>query len=324
MKTRRKVLIIKTGFSEFLDRGVSTTVSLGDVLICTSLLHLFKEDHVTWVTSWAAQELLKDNPYISRLLIFNPAIFERLAAEKYDILINLEKDIGICAFISQLQAAKRFGFYFHGKSHDIATFNRSTQYLLAGQENHLNIDKTGFEILFEAIDQTWNGERPILPLISRQKDKYDIGFNYEVGSKWPTKAWPLEYWQKLEKLLQLRYSISWQEGHKNLNRYIQWINSCKLIVTSDSLGQAIGLALGKKVITLYGPTNPRRMQGIKDVEVVVSPLKCPYMPCYLNICRHHTFCMEYILPKKVAELCREVLQGLGGDETKKKRSYVQC
>ena len=59
MKTSRKVLIIKTGFSEFLDRGISTTVSLGDVLICTSLLHLYKQDEVTWVTDWMARRLLK-------------------------------------------------------------------------------------------------------------------------------------------------------------------------------------------------------------------------------------------------------------------------
>ena len=70
MKLPRKVLIIKTGFSEFLDRGISTTVSLGDVLICTSLLHLYKKDEVTWVTDWQARQLLKDNPFIKNLLIF--------------------------------------------------------------------------------------------------------------------------------------------------------------------------------------------------------------------------------------------------------------
>ena len=76
MKKPRKVLIIKTGFSEFLDRGISTTVSLGDVLICTSLLHLYKKDEVTWVTDWQARQLLQKNPYIHQLLIFGTKALE--------------------------------------------------------------------------------------------------------------------------------------------------------------------------------------------------------------------------------------------------------
>ena len=78
MKTCRKILIIKTGFSEFLDRGISTTVSLGDVLICTSLLHLYKRDEVTWVTDWQARQLLANNPYIHHLLIYGSKTLENL------------------------------------------------------------------------------------------------------------------------------------------------------------------------------------------------------------------------------------------------------
>jgi hypothetical protein len=53
----RRVLIIKTGFSEFLDLGISTTVSLGDVLICTSILDIFKNDEVTWLTDRQAKSV---------------------------------------------------------------------------------------------------------------------------------------------------------------------------------------------------------------------------------------------------------------------------
>lgn len=107
----RKVLVIKTGFSEFLDRGISTTVSYGDVLMCTAILHRFFKDHVTWVTSWAARDILKDNPYIDELLIFGPQTMRKVLRRQYDVLINLEKDIGICTWLDQLKAGKRYGFY---------------------------------------------------------------------------------------------------------------------------------------------------------------------------------------------------------------------
>src|SRR3989344_7557912 len=100
MMLKRKILIIKTGFSEFLDRGISTTVSLGDILFCTSLLYRYKNDRVTWLTSYKGSPLLKDNPYIDELLTFGPSSLQKVTKSSYDILINLEKDIGICASLS--------------------------------------------------------------------------------------------------------------------------------------------------------------------------------------------------------------------------------
>ena len=308
MKSPRKILIIKTGFSEFLDRGISTTVSLGDVLLCTALLHLYKEDEVTWVTSWVARQMLEANPFIKELLVFGPPAFEKITGRRFDVLVNLEKDIGICTYLSQVRTRKRYGFYFSQKIHDIATHTRSTQYLLSGQENHKDIQKTAIEILYETVGEKWQGQGLILERRLPREVKYDVGFNYEVGTKWPTKAWPVEKWQALEKLLEKDFSVSWQRGHKNILKYIDWIDSCRLIITSDSLGQAIGQALSKKVITLYGPTNYRRMEGVENIHVIPSPLRCPHMPCFLPICKNDKFCMEYIDPVKVARMCEGLLR----------------
>ena len=308
MNKPRKILIVKTGFSEFLDRGISTTVSLGDVLICTSILHLYKNDHVTWVTDWQARQLLRGNPYIQQLLIFGSDVLKDISTKSFDVLINLEKDIGICTFVNQIQAKKKYGFYFNDKTHSITTRKRSTEYLLVGQENHKNIQKNALEILYETVDEQWQGQGLLLSVRPSKKIKYDIGFNHAVGSKWPTKAWPMAHWKTLENLVINKFSVSWQQGHKNLGKYIEWINNCQLIVTSDSLGQAIGQALGKKVITLYGPTNYLRMQGVPNVEVVPSTLKCNYLPCYMPVCKFDKFCMDYISPEKVANLCKEHLK----------------
>jgi heptosyltransferase II len=305
MNTPRRILIVKTGFSEFLDRGISTTVSLGDVLICTALLHLYKEDDVTWVTDWQARQLLEGNEHIDHLLIFGTDTMEIVSLKTFDILINLEKDIGINVFLNRVKAEKKYGFYYNDETHSIATHVPSSEYLLAGQENHKEIRKNALELLFETVEEKWDGQGLILPQ-QAVEPKFDIGFNHAVGSKWPTKAWPMDNWKSLEKLL-VGNSISWQEGHKDLKKYIEWINSCRLIVTTDSLGQAIGQALGKKVITLYGPTNYLRMQGLPNVEVIASTLPCPHMPCYMPVCTHDKFCMDYISPEKVADLCRQQL-----------------
>ena len=84
--------------------------------------------------------------------------------------------------------------------------------------------------------------------------KYDIGFNWVVGTKWLNKAWPKSHWKKLEGLLKRNYSISWQEGLGDLFEYMDWIHSCHLIVTNDSLGMHLAIALKKKVVVFFGPT----------------------------------------------------------------------
>ncbi len=307
MTKRRHILIIKTGFSEFLDRGVSTVVSLGDVLFCTMLLHLYKNDEVLWVTSAAAKSLLVDNPYIHQLIIFGGKAFKQIMRKRYDVFINLEKDIGICAFLKDVKAKEKYGFYFNDKIHDIAVYRSATRLLLAGQENHRHINSNTAEILYEAVGAKWQGQKPILFAKGQRKEIYDIGFNYAVGSKWPTKAWPMEQWKELEKRLASDFSISWQQGHKNLRQYISWINSCRMVVTSDSLGQIIGQALGKKVVALFGSTNHKRMERMPNTWVVSSPSKCPYRPCFLLACRNKSFCMEEISSKVVEAKVRRLL-----------------
>ncbi len=272
--------------------------------MCTSLLHLFRQDHVTWVTSWAAHRLLYKNPHIDSLLIFDSKVMSQLSEQAFDLVINLEKDSGICVFFSQLKAKKRYGFYFDDAAHDVVTVNKSTRYLLIGQENQKGIKKNSFEILFEAVGERWQGEGVILPPRSRVKITHDIGFNHAVGPKWPTKAWPKVYWEKLEKMLRNDFSISWQQGFKNLDKYTNWIDSCSLLVTGDSLCQAIAQGLGKNVVTLFGPTNYWRMMNVPQMTVLHSKSKCPHLPCYLPHCKYDRYCMEEISPEEVADECR--------------------
>ena len=53
-----KVLIIKLGYSETMDREISITSSLGDVLRTTVILNYLKSDEVTWVVDEKAFPLL--------------------------------------------------------------------------------------------------------------------------------------------------------------------------------------------------------------------------------------------------------------------------
>ena len=91
MKKKNKILIIKTGYSETLDQNISFKSSLGDVLRTTVILHLLKDNHVTWLVDKHAFKLLYRNPYIDKILIYDKTTALQLQTEKFDTVINFEK-----------------------------------------------------------------------------------------------------------------------------------------------------------------------------------------------------------------------------------------
>jgi heptosyltransferase-2 len=101
------------------------------------------------------------------------------------------------------------------------------------------------------------------------EEKPKIGLNHKIGGKWPHKAWPMENWERLANLI--GEPATWQYGD-TLEDYIKWVGSCRIIVTNDSLGLHLALAMDKKVVALFGPTNPDEvfMYGQGDKLVAKS------------------------------------------------------
>lgn len=306
---RKKVLIIKLGHSETLDAEISRKSSLGDVLRTTVILHSFKNDDVAWLVDESAYALLEGNPCISRILVYDNATILQLQEEIFDTVINFEKVPGICALADKIDAWKKYGF----------RFNRQTGRAEAhdGAEDVLSMclnvnEKKGGNIYWQRallgmIGEMWKNEEYLLGYKPTSKEIYDIGFNYDVGKKWPNKAWPSKNWKELEELIGGKYFISWQQGLKNIEEYIEWINSCRLLLTNDSLGLHIALALKKKVVALFGPTAHREVY-LYDRGVVILPkgdYKC--LPCLSPKCVNDVFCMDNISTGQVFNAIEKLL-----------------
>lgn len=284
---KQKILIIKVGYSETLDPEISNVTSYGDVLRTTVLLNLYKNDHVTWLVAENAYPILKNNPYIDRVLIYDLTSTLQLQSEHFDTVINLEKVPGLCALADQVTAWRRYGFRFDVKEGQAEAYE--------GTQNTLNVchdeerKKTGKrhwqEHLFEMVGASWQGEGYVLGYRPGGQEKYDIGFNYQVGQKWPSKEWGIDNWKRLEKLLHGEFRVSWQQGLDSMEEYFEWINSCKMIVTNDSFGLHLAVALKKKIVALFGPTNTCEtyLYGLGSI-VLANDCSCPHVPCYMPEC----------------------------------------
>ncbi len=309
MKKKNKTLIIKTGYSETLDQNISYKSSLGDVLRTTVILHLLKDNHVTWLVDEHAFKLLYGNPYIDRILIYNLNSVLQLQREKFDTVINFEKVPGLCSLADSVKAWRRFGFRLDEEKGEVLAYDCSDDvHSITQSINKKRFHKKNWqEALYEMMGHTWNGEKYILGYTPKTKVKYDVGLNWSVGQTYPTKAWPRSSWNALAKKLDSQYSYSWQEGLECIYQYIDWINSCHLLVTSDSLVVHVGLALGKKIIVLYGPTHPGEVYLYGQGKTILPQSNFDCMPCLSPECSNEQFCMDFISHDMVLEQIESML-----------------
>lgn len=296
-----KILIIKLGYSETLDKEIGTTTSLGDVLRTTVILNFFKGADISWLVDEKAYPLLKGNKYLKRILIFNLESVLQLQRERFDTVINLEKGPGICAFSDSINAWRRFGFRFDSARGIAQAYDGAEKVLslCLNLEKKKSSHRFWQDALASMIGKKWNNEEYILGYRPKSPIRYDVGFNWAVGKKWPNKAWPKKHWEALEGMLEAKYSVSWQQGLENLDEYMDWLNSCRVIVTNDSLGMHLAVALKKKIIALFGPSSSREVCLYGRGEKILAPVNKGCLPCLKPRCANNLKCMEHIDPKQV-------------------------
>lgn len=307
---RRRVLILKPGYSETLDPDDSGVVSLGDILRTTVILHLFPPEHyeVTWVVDQKGVALLRGNPYISRLLVINPFTPHLLLSEWFDIVINFEKEAGICAVADRIPAWRRFGFRLDPLTHRPLAYDLSDEALRYTTD--LNAKrakgKSWSGILYEMLGEQYAGQPYVLGYRPKSEVTYDVGLNHLIGKKFPLKRWPEQNWQALHDKLAPRISVSWQQGENDIEDYIEWIHSCRVIVTNDSLGLHIALALGKPVVALFGPTVANEVEA--EALITLKPATdWACIPCLESRCQQPTSCMDFISVDAVCNAVRSQL-----------------
>ncbi len=289
MSKKKQICIIKLG-------------AIGDVLRTTPILWNFCKADVVWVTEKPAFALLRNIPGVKKIVaISDLAQIKQLV---FDEIYNFDEDQRACLLANALPADKKKGFTFKNGSYQ--PFDADAEYAFALSKNDelkfkLN-QKTYQQLIFEMAGFLWKGQDYLLGYRPRSKIKYDIGINYRVGKKFPNKAWP--HWKRLAKLLN---SACLQTEFKTLEGYMDWINSCRIIVTGDSLGMHLALALKKKVVILMGSTSWNEIETYNRGMIIHSQLACA--PCYKKVkCRNNPFCMELLTPEAVCAAIKKIRQ----------------
>ena len=190
----------------------------GDVLRTTPLLPGLKRKYpksfISWLVDKESTDLLLENPLIDRLHPFDLESVLALSAEKFDVLISLDKEPGLTSLAVKTAAVQKFGFGMN-KYGNLTIFNPAAEYAYRlGVDDALKFHqnrKTYQEIIHEAAEIPYRRDEYILVLTDKDREKARrffkkrrmpgkkpaVGLNTGAGNKFETKQWPKESYLKL-------------------------------------------------------------------------------------------------------------------------------
>lgn len=321
---KEKILIIKLG-------------AIGDVLRTTPLLEAIKAKYPGAKIFWLTHTPLVVPASVDEVLKFNQEGITYLESVSFDVVYNLDKDKEACALTNRLDSKLKKGFvlkdgvpfpadkaaehkFFTGLFDDLNQFNT---------KNYL-------QEIFEICGYEYSGQKYILSSFdefsgswSLDKSKKIIGLNTGCGGRWTTRLWADENWISLAKsLISKGYEVVFlggeQEdeknkmfakktggkypGHFQLDKFINLVDQCDLVVTAVTMAMHITLGLNKKIVLFNNIFNPHEFELFGLGKIIQPEKECT---CFFRgTCVNPDYkCMDYLKTKTVLSTIDNLLAG---------------
>ncbi|WP_457639316.1 glycosyltransferase family 9 protein [Persephonella sp.] len=322
------------------------TAFLGDLILTTPLFHsiknLYPESSLTVITKPFGRDVLKENPYVDSLIVFDKkkqstlSLVKQLRKEKFDIAISPHRShrASYSLFLSKIPV--RIGFdkagfsflYTHTLPHRFDgthEIDRNLSLLKVLPEYKPELVHTLPEIFLTPEEDTFY----------KKAGLEDKGYIIVApGSKWKTKQWTVEGFSAVvdrllevgetvvliggkedtetaEKLLKNSPKLLNLAGKTNLRESFSVIKHGKALISNDSAPVHMAVSFNVPVVDIYGPTvkefgfYPYRNGTVVEIE----GLQC--RPCGLhghNSCPIKTHqCMKEITPEMVLSALDKLL-----------------
>jgi lipopolysaccharide heptosyltransferase III len=177
------------------------------------------------------------------------------------------------------------------------------------------------EYVFGLPDEAKEKARRFLKRLRLAGRRPIIGLNSGAGAKFETKQWPAPHYLKLISYLtqKMKANVFLLGGprEREFNRLLSgksrarvydtgtdntvlefagFISLLDLVVTSDTLGMHLAIALKKPVVALFGPTCPQEIDLYGRGAKLFQGTGCS--PCYRQTCPD-AICMSQITPDRV-------------------------
>jgi lipopolysaccharide heptosyltransferase II len=187
----------------------------------------------------------------------------------------------------------------------------------------------------------WNFDwLPPQPAVAQAvQDKWTHGHSRWValqpGARWLNKRWPAEYFGQVIQTLardeaDLRFALFGGSedspltqaiiaqaprdrcldlaGKTTLTEMVEWVRLSQLLITNDTGPMHVAAALGKPVVALFGPTEPRRTGPYGQLHNVLQ-IQLPCVPCLSSRCtwERPMECLRALPPEMVIRAAQRAL-----------------
>lgn len=316
--TRERILIIKLG-------------AIGDVIRTTPLLHPLKKQFPQAKIYWITHTPEVAPKQVDHVLRFDAPGCSVALQTAFDLLINLDKDLEACSLAAAVTAKEKRGFILQD-GHPWPADERATEKFMTGLFDDLSkaVSKSYLQELFEIAGYVFQGEKYILdPGETGHPWEIDhtrpvIGLNTGCGGRWTSRLWAEENWSRLaQRLLQSGYEVlllgGSQEHEKNtrlaqqsgaryfgyfpLQRFINLVHQCDLVVTAVTMATHIAIGLNKKIVLFNNTFNAHEFELYGLGEILQPDFDCD---CYYAAeCPNN--CMQYLHVDTVFASCTRLL-----------------
>ena len=301
--------------------------AIGDVIhalpVSYALRKKYPTAHITWVVEPTAYEIVKHNPCVDEVILFQKKAFKTfkgfkqnfkpfyklLHRRKYDISIDLQGLFKSMAVVLTANAKKKIGYV------DMREGSNLISKAIKGP--HFNghiVDRYLDTVKYLGCDT----DNIIFPL------KNTPFIVFAVGTNWVNKCWLTKNFAILSDLLskhsiktvligfgkndeQKALEISHQNtsnnivnlvGKTSLMQTAALIKKAKAVIGGDTGNLHLAAALNIPAIMLMGPTDPNRNGPYKQMHnVILAGHDCD--GCWKRTCRKNIDCLSTITPNQV-------------------------
>ena len=322
-----RILIIHTAF-------------IGDIVLSTPLIKKIKDTYpdsdITYVTTPSGEAILKNNPHLNNIIVYDKRgehkgisgvwqLGKRLRYENFNMVITPHRYLrsSILSWLSRSPIRKGYDIAFGS-----CLFTEKIKYDRTKHEVEKLLsfvapeNKKRYEIeLYPGEKEKMKGDNLWKENLLEDKKVVVLA----PGSKWFTKQWPVEYFNKLAKSLKKlsnvrlivvggkdeinlpieKENIIDMRGKTSLLELADILSRADVVVTNDSSPIHIASAFKKpRIFALFGPTIEKFgffPWSLNSKVFQVDGLKC--RPCGIHggkSCpEKHFKCMRDILPEEV-------------------------
>lgn len=299
----------------------------------------YPSSKITWITEAPSNQLLMNHPLIDHVYTSAPSDLLAAAASDYEIAFVIDKSRVASGIARQLQIDELYGFISNETGGIVPANSEAMELWeigLSDQKKFFENKKAETQLVTEAMALHWMRDEYDLRLSSiewseverlrhRWKSEHDqplIGINTGCGPLMPAKKWTVEYQRQLiSKLMAAGYknlvllggpddterNLKIGEGlavvqsptSLGLRNGLQSVAACDLVVTGDSLGMHMAIAMKKYVVAWFGPSCAHEIDLYGRGEKLITESACS--PCWKKDCQKSVMCYDQVSLERVVE-----------------------